>query len=126
MVHQWVSVEATGAWESDWALADRLEEEGLQVMRVWVAAPLRTTLGRMSSRQSPRVECSPQEAVRLYSAATGRAATERFRAVIDTEARTACQATGIRHVSTHRSTGCRTRTGMRRPPARTAYRRRAG
>jgi len=37
--HPLVSVEATGAWDSDWRLADDLEARGVRVLRVWVSAP---------------------------------------------------------------------------------------
>ena len=37
--HALVSVEATGAWDSDWRLADDLEVAGARVLRVWVSAP---------------------------------------------------------------------------------------
>jgi hypothetical protein len=37
--HLLVSVEATGAWDSDWRLADDLQARGVRVQRVWVSAP---------------------------------------------------------------------------------------
>src|SRR3954469_18122340 len=45
-----VSIEATGAWDSDWQLAQDLEDRGHVVLRVWVSAPLELTLRRLAER----------------------------------------------------------------------------
>jgi len=82
--HRWVAVEATGAWQSDWVLAERLGVH-VRVVRVWVTASLPTTLRRMASRQPPRVACTEQEARWIHAAATRRAAQQRVHAVVDTE-----------------------------------------
>ena len=47
--HPLVSVEATGAWDSDWMLADRLAGSGCRVLLVWVTAPLEVTLQRLAA-----------------------------------------------------------------------------
>jgi hypothetical protein len=38
--HPVVSVEATGAWDSDWILPEDLAAPGCRVLSVWVTAPL--------------------------------------------------------------------------------------
>ena len=53
--HPLVSVEATGAWDSDWRLADDLEARGVRVLRVWVSAPKHVTLQRLEERTARRV-----------------------------------------------------------------------
>jgi gluconate kinase len=70
--HLLVSVEATGAWDSDWMLADRLATAGCQVSRVWVTAPLEVTLLRLAGRRSGKVPVSRVEAEWLYREATRR------------------------------------------------------
>ena len=79
-----VSVEATGAWDSDWMLADQFTASGVRVLTVWVTAPLEVTLDRLSRRTTRRVATSPAEARRIHAEATRRAATRRFDATIDT------------------------------------------
>lgn len=75
--HALVSVEATGAWDSDWRLADDLEVAGARVLRVWVSAPREVAMGRLAGRTSRRVPVSAEEA-------TARAAGRRLDAWIDT------------------------------------------
>jgi shikimate kinase len=82
--HSLVSVEATGAWDSDWTLADHLTAAGCRVLPVWVTAPLEVTLDRLTRRRSRKVPVSPQEARWIHEEATRRAATRSFAAVIDT------------------------------------------
>jgi shikimate kinase len=82
--HVLVSVEATGAWDSDWMLADRLAAAGYRVVPVWVAAPLEVTLDRLTHRRSRKVPVSLEEARWIYGEATRRAETHRFTAVVDT------------------------------------------
>ena len=48
--HAAVSVEATGAWDSDWILADRLTAAGYRVLQVW---------GDGAARGHPRPACPP-------------------------------------------------------------------
>jgi predicted kinase len=57
--HLLVSVEATGAWDSDWTLADRLGAAGCRVLSVWVTAPLEVTLDRLAHRRTRKVPVSP-------------------------------------------------------------------
>jgi len=82
--HALVSVEATGAWDSDWTLADRLAAAGFRVVSVWVTAPLDVTLDRLTHRRSLKVPVSVQEARWIYAEATRRAGTHPFTAVVDT------------------------------------------
>jgi shikimate kinase len=80
-----VSVEATGAWPSDWELSRRLGSAGQRVLRVWVTAPLAVTLERLASRPAGKVPATRAEARRLYSEATRRAAQEALDLVLDTD-----------------------------------------
>jgi predicted kinase len=82
--HQLVSVEATGAWDSDWRLADDLEASGVRVLRVWVSAPKQLALQRLAARTAPRVAVSAQEASWIYDQAAIQAAGRRLDARIDT------------------------------------------
>lgn len=82
--HGLVSVEATGAWDSDWTLADHLAAAGYRVVPVWVTAPLEVTLDRLARRRSRKVPVSAQEARWIHAEATRRAATHVFTAVVDT------------------------------------------
>ena len=82
--HALVSVEATGAWDSDWRLADDLEVAGARVLRVWVSAPREVAMGRLAGRTSRRVPVPAEEASWIYDQATARAAGRRLDARIDT------------------------------------------
>ena len=82
--HALVTVEATGAWDSDWRLADDLEATGTRVLRVWVSAPREVAMGRLAGRTSRRVPVSAEEASWIYDQATARAAGRRLDAWIDT------------------------------------------
>ena len=82
--HELVSVEATGAWDSDWRLADDLQAKGIQVLRVSVSAPKQVALQRLADRTTRRVAVSAQEASWIYDQATTKAAGRRLDARIDT------------------------------------------
>jgi predicted kinase len=82
--HLAVSVEATGAWDSDWRLADDLAADGLRVVRVWVGAPKPVVLDRVARRSGAVRPETVDEASGIYDAATANAATRRFDAAIDT------------------------------------------
>ena len=81
--HPLVSVEATGAWDSDWLLADRLAASGHRVVPVWVTAPLEVTLQRLAARRSRKVPVSRLDATWIHAEATRRAAGRSFAAVLD-------------------------------------------
>jgi shikimate kinase len=83
--HPLVSVEATGAWDSDWRLADDLEARGVRVLRVWVSAPKHVTLQRLEDRTARRVPVSTEEAGWIYDQATIQAAGRRLDVRIDTD-----------------------------------------
>jgi cytidylate kinase len=85
--HGVVSVEATGAWDSDWILADRLTAAGYRVLRVWVTAPLEVTLDRLAHRRGRKVPVTTDEARWIHGEATRRAAVRSFAAVIETSGR---------------------------------------
>ena len=82
--HPLVSVEATGAWDSDWMLAGHLAAAGCLVLPVWVTTPLEVTLHRLARRRTCKVPVSSQQARWIQAEATRRAATHTFTAVIDT------------------------------------------
>lgn len=84
-----VSVEATGAWESDWQHGDDFEADGARVLRVWIDAPVHVTLQRLATRPARKVPVTPSEARRLYAAAHAEAEHRRFDLRIDTARLTA-------------------------------------
>jgi predicted kinase len=84
VVHWRVSVEATGAWDSDWMLADRLAASGCRVVTVWITASLQVAWGRLAERKGGKVPVSAREAVWIHAEATRRAAARSFDAAIDT------------------------------------------
>jgi shikimate kinase len=97
--HRCVSVEATGAWDSDWILADRLTAAGCRVRSVWVTAPLEVTLERVAGRRSRKVPVSRQEVRWIHEEATRRAAGRSFAAIIDTFAARSEQGGSPRHAA---------------------------
>jgi dephospho-CoA kinase len=82
--HEVVSVEATGAWESDYQLVQLLEDAGHRVVRVWVIAPEEEAMARLKARATGRVAVSNGEARRIYAAASARAEREEWDATIET------------------------------------------
>jgi hypothetical protein len=79
-----VSVEATGAWDSDWRLADDLEAGGARVLRVEVWAPKQVAMARLAWRTRRRVPVPAEKASWIYDQATARAAGRRLDARLDT------------------------------------------
>jgi chloramphenicol 3-O-phosphotransferase len=69
--HRRVSVEATGAWDSDGMLADRLIAGGVRVVAVWVTTPLEVTLDRLSRRSTRKVVTTPQQARWIHARRPG-------------------------------------------------------
>lgn len=90
--HQRVSVEATGAWESDWRLPERLSADGVAVIRVHVRADLEITLARLRAGRRGRVEVTLEEARWIYRQAERRAAVASFDSTIDTSEGTSSNA----------------------------------
>jgi shikimate kinase len=79
-----VATEATGAWASDWLLADRLRAVGARVISIWISASLPTTLTRLS-RRSGNLVTDETDARRIYFEATRAAAERSFAAYIHTD-----------------------------------------
>ena len=80
-----VSVEATGAWDTDWQLARDLQAAGARVLRVWVCAPLQVTLDRLASRTATgKVPSTLDEARTIYRNARARARDQSFDLTLDT------------------------------------------
>ena len=73
-----VSVEATGAWESDWQLADKLESTGINVLRIWLSAPEEILIERLRSRREKRFPVTEAEAKEIYEKATAEAMNRSF------------------------------------------------
>ena len=82
--HRAVSVEATGAWDSDWELSRRLEAAGARVIRVWIWAPEEETIERLARRTKNAAPITEAEARRIHAEATARASSEGFDVEIDT------------------------------------------
>jgi dephospho-CoA kinase len=79
-----VSVEATGAWDSDWRLAQDLEDRGHAVLRVWVSAPLEVTLRRLAERTARKAPVTQAEARAIWTTATDRATRRAFDLALNT------------------------------------------
>jgi predicted kinase len=82
--HDVVSVEATGAWDSDWQLARELEDRGIFVLRIWVTAPKPVAMHRFINRKVKRAPATPEEAAEIYDRAAAHAEHEQFDVSIDT------------------------------------------
>jgi len=78
-----VSVEATGAWDSDYQLAHDLEGGGHRVIRVRLTAPEETTIARLLARPSKKVPVSEAEARSIFAKSNARAALERWDLEVD-------------------------------------------
>jgi hypothetical protein len=77
------SVEAVGAYEADFDIADRMETRGHRVIRVWLTAPVEETLSRLRSRTVPRAPTTEEAARESYRKATEIAARRRWDLVFD-------------------------------------------
>jgi shikimate kinase len=82
--HDIVTVEATGAWESDWQLPRELEDRGISVLRIWVTAPRPEAMHRLINRKVKRAPVTPEEAAEIYDRAAARAEHEEFDLSVDT------------------------------------------
>jgi hypothetical protein len=72
-MHDRISTEATGAWDSDWQLIRDLGSRGVIVRTIWVEAPLDVTLTRLAERSERKVPTTPEEATWYYREATRKA-----------------------------------------------------
>lgn len=79
-----ISVEATGAWDSDWKLAEDFEQAGVKVLRIWVIARLEVSLERLRLRTTRKVPTSESEARAIYRTARRNAAQVDFDLTFDT------------------------------------------
>jgi predicted kinase len=82
--HDVVSVEATGAWDSDWQLARDLEDLGIDVLRIWVTAPPLIAMRRLINRKIQRAPVTTEEAAEIHDRAVARAEQEEFDMSVDT------------------------------------------
>lgn len=79
-----VSVEATGAWDSDWQLARNLEAIPARVLRVWVSAPLEVTMDRLARRTSRKAPTTPDLARWIHAISRARSTRQKFDLSLDT------------------------------------------
>lgn len=86
-----ISVEATGAWDTDWRLPDDLARRGDEVIRVWVYAPLDVTLERLAASRPGRAPVPPEEAQRIHELASRHAQGVDFDVVLETTSRAAAE-----------------------------------
>ena len=82
--HPAVSVEITGAWDSDYKLARNVEQRGHLVVRHLLSAPFPETLARLRARTSRKVSVSEAEARSTYFQAEQRTRREHWDARLDT------------------------------------------
>jgi shikimate kinase len=79
-----VSVEITGAWDSDYKLIRYVRDAGHRVVRIWIIAPLEETFARLRDRTSRKVPVSETEARLTYQQAVDRARVEQWDTAIET------------------------------------------
>jgi gluconate kinase len=82
-IHDRISTEATGAWDSDWLLIRDLGSRGVIVRTIWVAAPLDLTLTRLAARSEHKVPTTADEAAWYHREATRKAHDVTFDLVLD-------------------------------------------
>jgi adenylate kinase family enzyme len=70
--HKAVSLEATGAWDSDWNLPGLLKDAGHTVITVRLLVDRATAMTRLSNRKEARVPVSVSEAQRIWKEADAR------------------------------------------------------
>lgn len=69
-----VSVEATGAYDTDWLLLEHLAVTGVRTVPIWVWAPEQVAIERLRERDATaKVAVSEREARRIHRAATKKA-----------------------------------------------------
>jgi pimeloyl-ACP methyl ester carboxylesterase/predicted kinase len=78
-----VSAEITGAWDSDYELADEAEQRGHRVVRLLISAPLDETLQRLRTRTATKVPVSDDEAQVIFARVQDRVPGERWDATLD-------------------------------------------
>jgi adenylate kinase family enzyme len=70
--HKAVSLEATGAWDSDWTLSALLKDAGHDVVTIRLLIDRATAMARFSAREDARVPVSVSEAQRIWKEADAR------------------------------------------------------
>ncbi|HLF71341.1 MAG TPA: hypothetical protein VI759_04245, partial [Dehalococcoidia bacterium] len=81
--HDFVSVEVTGEWESEYKLMRRLEDAGHRLIRVWLTAPEDEMVQRLKQRTGPRLAATEEEARGVYRRGAARAAREHWDLILD-------------------------------------------
>ena len=61
-----------------------LEDEGIQVLRIWATAPRPVAMRRLINRKVQRAPVTPEEAAEIYDLAVARAKHEQFDVSVDT------------------------------------------
>ncbi|MBS0277161.1 MAG: AAA family ATPase [Proteobacteria bacterium] len=81
--HKAVSLEATGAWDSDWTLPGLLRDAGHEVITIRLLIDHATARARLSARQETRVPVSASEVERIWNAANARRKSQKVDLEID-------------------------------------------
>lgn len=81
--HKAVSLEATGAWDSDWTLPGLLMDAGHTVITIRLLIDHATAMARLSARQETRVPVSASEAERIWNEANARRKSQNVDLEID-------------------------------------------
>lgn len=83
--HAVVSVEATGAYDTDWLLLEHFAETGVRTVPIWVWAPEQVVIERLRERDATaKVAVSEREARRIHRVATTNARERPFVVTFDT------------------------------------------
>ncbi|MEX2395157.1 MAG: AAA family ATPase [Actinomycetota bacterium] len=83
--HELVAVEATGAWPTDWEIADRLRHDGHVVRCVRLIGAKETTMARAKARMDRRVPTSDADLEWIYEQSAMNCEEHVFDAQIDTD-----------------------------------------
>jgi gluconate kinase len=78
-----ISIEATGAWDSDWKLPALLKDAGHDVITIRLLIDRATAMTRLSTRKEARVPVSASEADRIWKEADVRRRTQTVDLEID-------------------------------------------
>ena len=81
--HPAISVEMTGAWESDYKLCVQLEKLGHRVIHTSLIAPEEETISRLQLRRGGRDSTTELEARAIFKSAVARGQNEEWDAVVD-------------------------------------------
>jgi shikimate kinase len=81
--HNAASLEATGAWDSDWKLPRLLKDAGHDVITIRLLIDRATTMMRLSARKEARVPVSASEADHIWKEADARRKNQKVDLEID-------------------------------------------